>query len=479
MTDPGRLSHIWNGWRYCVSGRGEKHLPEVTIDRLPFTSHRDVMESDWPKISTYANPGNLSREKRAVLKDFWLTLLLLFRSQDSLYDEWLKLFPSDATNEKETDEFVTILKETPSTTLRDEFYRLMRHDYADLVPMRFLAARSYEKVRALRMLIKALDFRRKNIPQAMRAEAINDPEFISTIKKGKTLVPCYDKQGRTVTCIRIANHARGDCSQDTFEKYTLYAMESAHLMHLPKQDRTVLLVDMTGFSISTLDLGAIKFIIQNFEQFYPEELSEGIIHNAPWLFSGAWAIIKPLLRSYTREKITFTSSLADLAKKIGQAEAEQALKVSLQYIPRPESEAPFVDQTSNLSGASEECQAAFKTWDEGLEELEAITREWARPPATDTPLDDLEALEKRRAELLWKMSSNYWLIDQYVRPRSYYDRVGCLPPSQDSPLNLQRSSDEVKLASVASRSSSARLALSTRSSSASINRTTSRASSKP
>ena len=402
------------------------------------------MTSGWPQDSVYENPGNLSPAQKTSLKKFWSILLRLFRTEDGISKEWLESFPSREDAPPETDDLRKALDEFTGSSLRDEFYRFLRHDYADLLPMRFLKARGWQVDVAMRMLLTCLSFRRANIARAMTSEVEGTPEFLAALHRGKSFVPCYDDRGRTVTYIKLAHHARGDCSQDVFERYTLYAMEHAHLLHLPRQDRTVLLVDMTGFYITTLDLGAIKFIINNFEMYYPEELSEGVIHNAPWLFSTAWAAIKPLLRPVTREKITFTSSLAQLAAKIGLAEAQKVVKAKVDYIPRPPEagEAPFRDQSRDLSSATPACREAFATWNANLDEFEEVTRRWCvEVPATAgaaaaAPEAQRGDVEADRSACAWKLSRSYWLIDEYVRPRSYYDRAGLLPPSADSALNL-------------------------------------------
>lgn len=419
------------------------------------------MTSEWPEDSVYENPGNLSAAQKTSLKKFWSILLRLFRTENAISKEWSESFPPRGDAPPETDDLRKVLDEFTASSLRDEFYRFLRHDYADLLPMRFLKARSWEVDAAMRMLLTCLSFRRKSIPGAMMSEVAGEPDFLAALHKGKSFVPCYDDRGRTVTYIKLANHARGDCSQDVFERYTLYAMEHAHLLHLPRQDRTVLLVDMTGFYITTLDLGAIKFIINNFEMYYPEELSEGVIHNAPWLFSTAWAAIKPLLRPVTREKITFTSSETQLAAKIGRAEAQRIAKASVNYIPRPASdEAPFRDQSRDLSSATPACRDAFETWNADLRAFEEATRRWcmvdtpeATTAATAAVMDGQRGdVEADRCACAWKLSRSYWLIDEYVRPKSYYDRAGMLPPSADSALNV--SSSQAKAGSTKSTKSS-------------------------
>ena len=385
-------------------------------------------------------------------------MLRLFHTENSLSKEWLATFPPSENAPPETDDLRKALDEFTASSLRDEFYRFLRHDYADLLPLRFLKARSWQVDAAARMLLTCLRFRRESIPRAIMSEVEGAPEFVAALRRGKSFVPCYDERGRTVTYIKLAHHARGDCSQEVFERYTLYAMEHAHLLHLPRQDRTVLLVDMTGFYITTLDLGAIKFIINNFEMYYPEELSEGVIHNAPWLFSTAWAAIKPLLRPVTREKITFTSSLAQLAAKIGHAEAKRIVNATVDYIPRPATEAPFRDQSRDLSSATPACRDAFETWNANLDAFEEATRRWCLEDAPETAAPAAAAeeqpahVEADRSACAWRLSRSYWLIDEYVRPKSYYDRAGLLPPSADSALNVStRSKAESTKSSKSSR----------------------------
>lgn len=415
----------------------------------------------WKVDGPFETPGSLSAEQSDKLRTFWSIVLRLFGCAD-VSKEWAAVFPKYVVE----DDFADCLRVfDPPTTFRDEYYRLQRHDYADLLPLRFLKARLYEMDRSMRMLIMALAFRRREIPRAMRSETLADgrtpdPAFADVIRAQKSVVPCYASDGRTVTCIKLRNHQRGDCTLDAFERFILYAMEHAHLLHLPYQDRTVLLVDMTGFSVTAIDIAAIKFIINNFEMYYPEELYEGIIHNAPWLFSSVWSLIKPLLRQATRDKITFTSSIDDLAAKIGRQEAERCVGFKLEYVPKPDDEV-FVDRTepAQRADAPDGCKAAFAAWEENAVGVERLTEEWIElyrevPEPASEPKDkaasegdapaktaeDLAAakqdLDGRREAAMWKLSESYWAIDPYVRPKSYLDRQNLLPPSRDNALTL-------------------------------------------
>ncbi|BFZ53976.1 hypothetical protein PYCC9005_001007 [Savitreella phatthalungensis] len=418
----------------------------------------------WNVKGPFETPGNLTPLQARRLRQFWTVLLRLFQA-DSIESEWKAIFPTFLVDEDFSKAMAVF---TSASIFREEYYRLLRHDYADLLPLRFLKARLYDLAKSTRMLIVALAFRKEQIPRAMHSEsrAANDKEFIDVIKAAKTYVPCYTEDGRSITCIKIRNHSRGDCSLDAFERFNLYAMEHAHLLHLPYQDRTVLLVDMAGFSITALDLSAIKFIINNFEQYYPEELYEGIIHNAPWLFSSVWSMVKPLLRQATRDKITFTSSVDELAAKIGRPQAERCVNFKLDYTERSDDEADFIDYRVPgepgrlVDGAPQACKDAFAKWDAATKKVEDLTQEWLKcyegedgvdteavaadqPEENDEDADLAKALavsridtDDARVTAMWRLSETYWEIDPWIRPRSYFDRQGLLPPSADSPLNL-------------------------------------------
>jgi len=57
-----------------------------------------------------------------------------------------------------------------------------------------------------------------------------------------------------------------------------------------------------------------------------------------------------------------------------------------------------------------------------VKEYEAATLEWIR----DT--GDVEGIKKKRNEIAGRLKVDYWVLDPYLRARSYYDRVGMINP---------------------------------------------------
>lgn len=76
-------------------------------------------------------------------------------------------------------------------------------------------------------------------------------------------------------------------------------------------DETVTILDLKGFSMKMLSKQVYNFIqiaSKLAQENYPEILGRMFIVNAPMLFSGIWAIIKPWIDEKTRNKITIIGS---------------------------------------------------------------------------------------------------------------------------------------------------------------------------
>lgn len=65
-----------------------------------------------------------------------------------------------------------------------------------------------------------------------------------------------------------------------------------------------------------MDWNCILFIVKCLEAYYPESLGIMYIHNAPWIFSGIWRILSPLLDPVVRSKIAFTKTAKDVEDRI-------------------------------------------------------------------------------------------------------------------------------------------------------------------
>jgi hypothetical protein len=63
---------------------------------------------------------------------------------------------------------------------------------------------------------------------------------------------------------------------------------------------------MTGFSVSMFNKrvqNLVKLGSSIAQDYYPEQLGQLMIVNAPWVFTGIWAVVKTFLDEKTRKKI--------------------------------------------------------------------------------------------------------------------------------------------------------------------------------
>lgn len=69
---------------------------------------------------------------------------------------------------------------------------------------------------------------------------------------------------------------------------------------------TFSILDMTGFGVSMFNKrvqGLVKLGSSIAQDYYPEQLGQLMIVNAPWAFTGVWAVVKVFLDEKTRKKI--------------------------------------------------------------------------------------------------------------------------------------------------------------------------------
>jgi|TARA_B110001450_G_C17620291_1_gene480904 hypothetical protein len=69
---------------------------------------------------------------------------------------------------------------------------------------------------------------------------------------------------------------------------------------------TFSILDLTNFNVKLLGhktRSLVQYVSKIAQDYYPEQLGQLMIVNAPYLFSTVWAIIKGWLDEKTREKI--------------------------------------------------------------------------------------------------------------------------------------------------------------------------------
>lgn len=243
---------------------------------------------------------------------------------------------------------------------------------------------------------------------------------IKNLELQKAFITGHDKEGRPILLARPRLHYAHDQSEADIEKYCLLIIEQAKLFFKSPVETATILFDLSGFSMSNMDYGPVKFLITCFEAHYPESLGHMFIHKAPWIFSPIWNIVKNWLDPVVSSKINFTKSIKDLTEYIDLDQLPEYLggenTVDLDSFVKPDGSHDIklkdTDTKAKIIAEREELVKKFVQ----------ATVKWIE---SETEEESSKFLQEK-ASLGNQLTENYSALDPYVRSRSIYDIDGTL-----------------------------------------------------
>ncbi|KAK4139485.1 uncharacterized protein C8A04DRAFT_15831 [Dichotomopilus funicola] len=319
--------------------------------------------------------------------------------------------------------------------VRRALWGLIQADHPDVAVLRFLRARKWDVDRATNMLVDALGWRQQ---QRVEEDVVREgdgfaavqteeqKQFLAQYQSGKCYVRGTDREGRVVFVVRVKLHDPKKQTTEAMERFVLHTIETIRVMIGGSQaERACLVFDLSGFGLRNMDFHVVRFLAQVFEARYPEYLGVVLIHNAPFVFYGAWSIIKPWLDPVIASKINFTSGTTGLtayiAPEILQSHSGGKDTWEYSYVP------PTAGENKVMRSA--EKKELFEAERRDLiGQFEQLTLEWVA-----TKPGSAEATEKQeeRKRLAGRLSETFWRLDPFVRARTYYHRVGVIGPKGD------------------------------------------------
>lgn len=124
-----------------------------------------------------------------------------------------------------------------------------------------------------------------------------------------------------------------------------------------------------------MDWNCILFIVKCLEAFYPESLGILYIHNAPWIFSGIWKILGPLLDPVVRSKVAFTKNAKDVADRVPAerliADLGGEVVTGFQFKEPEDGENDMLNDEAGKKKAEDNYQSL-------VDEYEDATRKWTK-----------------------------------------------------------------------------------------------------
>ncbi|KAI8627364.1 phosphatidylinositol transfer protein [Xylariaceae sp. FL1651] len=391
--------------------------------------------------------GSLTADQEKKLQQIWALLLGAFNFDDAKHEETVPRDPAPAGSQKDgatPDHKVDMGKRSVNDTIASELYEawlnMVKQENPDGLLLRFLRARKWDVAQAFSMLNGAIIWRCKEarvdediLPKgeswcakrektAVGKEQKEAHDYLEQMRLGKVYLHGMDRLGRPVGYVHVALHKPGAQSQETLEKLIVQTIETARCLLVPPIESACLVFDLTGFSLSNMEWQPVKFIIRAFEANYPECLGILLIHNAPWIFSGIWKIIRGLLDPVVAAKVNFTRNLVDMRKYIPEENIIPSLggteRWHYQYHEPSEGEDTAITQVD----------AREKVMDERREvayRFLAATQSWlAHVNAGER--EEAAIQQELRYNAIEALRENYWKLDPYVRSRTNLDRTGVI-----------------------------------------------------
>ena len=148
----------------------------------------------------------------------------------------------------QTKEFHKVLASQSPEDIRRAFWSMVKHDNPDGLLLRFLRARKWNVQNALVMLVATMNWRMQEMhvdddiikrgeggaaedSKSSNANIKREGEgFLSQMKLGKSFLHGTDKEGRPMCFVRVRLHKKGEQTESSVERYTVYTIETARLL---------------------------------------------------------------------------------------------------------------------------------------------------------------------------------------------------------------------------------------------------------
>ncbi|KAI8920099.1 CRAL-TRIO domain-containing protein [Powellomyces hirtus] len=347
---------------------------------------------------TSNDPGhidNLSTDQTKVLQEYWKVLLERLSTDESAQG-----------------------------SLTEELWLACALDRPDQLTLRFLRARKWDVQKAVEMTMNALKWRVDFGVKELLANGERDLD-LQELESGKSYFQGTDKQGRPCCFVFARLHDKNEVDVEKTKKLTVLTLETGRMVLTPPQELACIVFDLTGFGLNNFQVEVVRFLSDCMQNFYPESLGQALVVNAPWVFNGCWAIIKPWLDPVVAAKIRFVKS-TELPTLIDVAKLPESLggtASDFAYLPpTADEEADFAKLRADTAAN----ESAWKTYREAYKSYTESTRKWAGGDAESTA-------ERIKAEAHLKEA--YMKLSPFIRTRTTYHRRGVVnDPALSTPI---------------------------------------------
>ncbi|CAI7581649.1 unnamed protein product [Penicillium bialowiezense] len=312
----------------------------------------------------------------------------------------------------------SLLLKFPGRMLRFAFLASLKQDHPDALLLRFLRAEKWNLPKAWIKLVAALNWRineYKVDKEVLLKEKDYGEQFTLQLSSGKHFFHGCDRWNRPLCIVRVRLHDPTTQSQKPLNDYVVHCIETVRLLQVAPVESLTIVFDLTSFTVSNWEFPPIKFIIECFQQNYPESLGAMIFYNAPWFFAGMWKLIQTVLDPVVAAKVHFITGATALEEIIPRERILKELggeeEWDYEYI------GPSPDENEKLKDTAARDVILAEREKLG-DEFFSLTVDWmssSEPKSLHT-----------RNEVIEDLRRNYWDLDPYVRARTILDRTGVI-----------------------------------------------------
>lgn len=332
----------------------------------------------------------------------------------------------------ELDEQTSAAMET--NPLTSELFTQCSTDDPDRILLRFLRARRWVVADAFTMLMDCLKWRHLvGLRRLMAAgELALKPALL---EGGKNYFWKEDREGRLVCYIRSRLHDKNAQSLQETIDFTIYTVEIGRRLRRHDEQLVTTVFDLRDAPLASLDIPCMQFMVGTLQAFYPEILGKCLILDAPWIFSGFWRLVKPLLDPIVAAKIEFVKR-EELPQYIDPASlpVEYGGVDPFRYLYSPPLPSPAKEGGEGEGEGEEERESEAQLLLARLAILRTrfveCTCEMHSLVSRVEDARDLEKLlvpiRERRDELKLQLQRCHRSLDQQVLPLCWYQRIGVL-----------------------------------------------------
>lgn len=422
-----RRDALANGYaeEYSFVSKPSDHTKHVycNVHQLSYNELKDPLEENAPN-----DDSTLDKESVSSLETFETAHskvtnkpLQTVRSKKSFLVKSVK--PSSACH--------PALSKNKPRLVHAGLFNMIKNGLLDNMVLRFCRARKFSLDPTLQMLAHSVVWKQTEYPADKWLLEGDGPSYINGLNKGfiknftveKSFIRGRDRFGNPLFVFQSSKHFAHDSPLHETERFATVLIEWGRLFSREiheSVDAFTIIFDLTGFSLKNADNAPIKFLAMMFEAHYPETLGFIIVHNAPWIFSTVWNVIKNWLDPVVVSKIHFTKGYDELVNLIDPENIPS-------YLGGDDTdEVPYPIPTKHDLRPPKRKDRRYRRLklqrDDLMMRFIEVTKKWCESTNPDVSSSYL----RDKILLNYQLLDNYIELDPYIRNPGMYDRNGML-----------------------------------------------------